>query len=85
MNILIISPFAHALEKQTAEVKRQLFLDDVMDYNIHEVKALPDELDGKLDGKQYDYAYIDVNYINSEVGKIREHVQGMQHRQIVRF
>lgn len=85
MNILIISPFAHALEKQTAEVKRQLFLDDVTDYNIHEVKALPDELDGKLDGKQYDYAYIDVNYIISEVGKIREHINGMQSKQIVRF
>lgn len=85
MNILIISPFAHALEKQTAEVKKQLFLDDVTDYNIHEVKALPDELDGKLDGKQYDYAYIDVNYIISEVGKIREHINGMQSKQIVRF
>lgn len=85
MNILIISPFAHALEKQTAEVKRKLFLDDVTDYNIYEVKALPDELDGKLDGKQYDYAYIDVNYIISEVGKIREHINGMQSKQIVRF
>ena len=85
MNILIISPFTHALEKQTAEVKKQLFLDDVTDYNIHEVKALPDELDGKLDGKQYDYAYIDVNYINSEVGKIRDHINGMQSKQIVRF
>ena len=85
MNILIISPFTHALEKQTAEVKKQLFLDDVTDYNIHEVKALPDELDGKLDGKQYDYAYIDVNYIISEVGKIRDHINGMQSKQIVRF
>ena len=70
MNILIISPFAHALEKQTAEVKRQLFLDDVMDYNIHEVKALPDELDGKL---------------ASEVNAMREHLNGLQSKQIVRF
>lgn len=85
MNILIISPFAHALEKQTAEVKKQLFLDDVTDYNIHEVKALPDELDGKLDGKQYDFMYIDVNYIASEVNTMREHLNGLQSKQIVRF
>lgn len=85
MNILIISPFAHALEKQTAEVKSQLFLDDVENYNIHEVKALPNELNGKLDGKQYDFMYIDVHYIDAEVNAMREHLNGLQSKQIVRF
>lgn len=85
MNVLIISPFAYALEKQTTKVKRQLFLDDVENYNIHEVKALPDELNGKLDGKQYDFMYIDVHYIDAEVNAMREHLNGLQSKQIVRF
>ena len=83
--VLIISPFAHALEKQKDLVKMKLFCDEIKDYKIHTIKALPSEIDGKIHGKQFDYAYIDVNYINSEVGKIREHVQGMQHKQIERF
>lgn len=85
MNILIISPFAYALGKQTTKIKRQLFLDDVENYNIHEIKALPDELNGKLDGKQYDFMYIDVHYIDAEVNAMREHLSGLQNKQIVRF
>lgn len=83
--ILIISPFSYALEKQKDFVKLKLFCDEITDYKICTVKALPDEIDGKIHGKQFDYAYIDVNYINSEVGKIREHVNGMQSKQIERF
>ena len=83
--VLIISPFSYALEKQKDFVKLKLFCDEIADYKIHTIKALPDEIGGKIHGKQFDYAYIDVNYINSEVGKIREHVQGMQHKQIERF
>jgi hypothetical protein len=83
--VLIISPFAYALEKQKDFVKLKLFCDEITDYKIHTIKALPDEIDGKIHGKQFDYAYIDVNYINSEVGKIREHVNGMQSKQIERF
>ena len=83
--VLIISPFSYALEKQKDFVKLKLFCDEITDYKIHIVKALPDEIDGKIHGKQFDYAYIDVNYISSEVGKIREHVSGMQSKQIERF
>ena len=83
--VLIISPFSYALEKQKDFVKMKLFCDEIKDYKIHTVKALPDEIGGKIHGKQFDYAYIDVNYISSEVGKIREHVNGMQSKQIERF
>ena len=83
--ILIISPFSYALEKQKDFVKLKLFCDEIKDYKIHTVKALPDEIVGKIHGRQFDYAYIDVNYINSEVGKIREHINGMQSKQIERF
>lgn len=85
MNVLVISMFAYALEKQKAIVKEKMFADGIEDYSIHAVKALPSEIDGKIQGRQYDYAFIDVFYNNEEVGKIRDHVQGMQHRQIERF
>ena len=85
MNVLIITMFTYALEKQKAIVKEKMFADGIEDYSIHAVKALPNEIDGKIQGRQYDYAFIDVFYNNEEVGKIRDHVQGMQHRQIERF
>ena len=77
--------FRYALEKQKAIVKEKMFADDIDDYDIHVVHALPNEIDGKIQGRQYDYAFIDVFYNTEEVGKIRDHVQGMQHRQIERF
>ena len=83
--ILIISPFAHALEKQKDFVKLKLFCDEITDYKIHTIQALPDEIDEKIHGRQFDYAYIDVNYISNKVKKIREHVNGMQSKQIERF
>lgn len=85
MEVLIISPFAYALERHEKKVKEKLFCDDITDYHINLIQALPDEIERKIHGKQFDYAYIDVNYINSEVGKIREHVSGMQSKQIERF
>lgn len=85
MNVLVISMFRYALEKQKAIVKEKMFADSIEDYSIHAVKALPSEIDGKIQGRQYDYAFIDVFYSNEEVGKIRDHVQGMQHKQIERF
>lgn len=85
MNVLIITMFTYALEKQKAIVKEKMFADGIEDYSIHAVKALPSEIDGKIQGRQYDYAFIDVFYNNDEVGKIRDHVQGMQHKQIERF
>ena len=77
--------FRYALEKQKEIVKEKIFADGNEDYSIHAVKALPNEIDGKIQGRQYDYAFIDVFYNNEEVGKIRDHVQGMQHKQIERF
>ena len=85
MNVLVISMFAYALEKQRAIVKEKMFADDIEDYSIHAVKALPDEIERKIQGRQYDYAYIDTFYNNEEVGKIRDHIQGMQVKQIERF
>ena len=59
MNVLVISMFAYALEKQRAKVKEKMFTDDIEDYSIHAVKALPSEIEQKIQGRQYDYAYID--------------------------
>lgn len=83
--ILIISPFSYALEKQKDFVKLKLFCDEITDYKIHTIKALPDEIDGKIHGKQFDYAYIDIHYIAEEINHIREHITGSQYRQIERF
>lgn len=84
MTVLVISPFAYALEKKTEEIRKRLFVDDI-ECQIHKVKAFPDELEGILDGKQFDYMYIDINYIPAEVGKMREHLNGLQNKQIERF
>jgi hypothetical protein len=48
-------------------------------------QALPDELETKLMGKQFDYMFIDTFYSNEEVGMIREHLAGLQRKQIERF
>ena len=85
MNILVISMFRYALEKQRAKVKEKMFVENVEDYHIHAVHALPDEIEEKIQGRQYDYVYIDTFYTNEEVGKIRDHIQGMQSKQIERF
>ena len=85
MNVLIITMFTYALEKQKEIVKEKMFADGIEDYSNREVKALPSEIDEKIQGRQYEYAFIDVFYSNEEVGKIRDHVQGMQHKQIERF
>ena len=85
MNILIISMFRYALEKQKAAVKEKMFVNSVEDFSIHDVYAMPDEIEEKIQGRQYDYAFIDVFYNNVEVGKIRDHIHGMQSKQIERF
>ena len=85
MNVLVISMFRYALEKQKAIVKEKMFADEIEDYSIHAVKALPSEIEQKIQGRQYDYAYIDTFYTNEEVGKIRDHIMGQQYRQIERF
>lgn len=85
MKVLIISPFAYALKQYENKVKEKLFCNDITDYHIDTIQALPDEIDGKITGKQFDYAYIDINYIDTEVWKIREHINGMQSKQIERF
>lgn len=85
MNILIISMFRYALEKQRAKVKERMYVENIEDYSIHAVHALPDEIESKIEGRQYDYVYIDTFYNNEEVGKIRDHVHGQQYKQIERF
>lgn len=83
MNVLIISMFPYALEKQETIVKGEMFANSIEDYSIHAVRAMPDEIKQKLHGKQYDCAYADTFYDSAEIGYIRDHIQGKQ--QIERF
>ena len=85
MEILVISPLAYALEKQTAKVQEKLFVEDLADCRIHKVQALPDEYEEKINGHQYDYMWIDTLYSPAEVGRMREHLSGLQSKQIERF
>jgi hypothetical protein len=85
MEVLIISPFAYALKQHEKKVKEKLFCDDITDYHINLIQALPDEIERKIHGKQFDYAYIDIHYIAEEINRIREHITGSQYRQIERF
>lgn len=75
MEVLIISPFRYALERQTNKIREKLFCKDV-ECRIHSIQALPDEIEDKILGNQYDYAYIDSEYISEEVGKIRDQLCG---------
>lgn len=85
MEVLIISPFAYALKQHEKKVKEKLFCDDITDYHINIIQAMPNEIERKIHGKSFDYVYIDRNYIEEEINKIREHITGSQYKQIERF
>ena len=85
MEVLIISPFAYALRQHEKKVKEKLFCDDITDYHINIIQAMPNEIERKIHGKSFDYAYIDRNYIEEEINKVREHITGAQYKQIERF
>lgn len=85
MKVLIISLFEYAKNKQEVLVRYEMNMKGYDDFEIYAVKALPDEIDKALMGKQFDYMYIDVFYDNDETNKIREHLRGLQYKQIERF
>ena len=85
MKVLIISLFEYAKNKQEVLVKCEMNMKVYDDFEIYAVKALPNEIDNVLMGKQFDYMYIDVFYDNEDTNKIREHLRGLQYKQIERF
>lgn len=85
MKVLIISLFEYAKNKQEVLVKCEMNMKGYDDFEIYAVKALPNEIDNVLMGKQFDYMYIDVFYDNEDTNKIREHLRGLQYKQIERF
>lgn len=78
LEILIISIFSYAITEKEKEVRAELFARDITEYKITCIQALPKEIEGKIYGKQFDYAYADRNYISDELGIIREHIRGKQ-------
>lgn len=83
LNVLVISPIKYALDKQVKNVMAESFATD--NYcNIHAVHALVNEVEQRINGKQYDIAFIDTLYDIDEVNMIREHICGVKQK-IVRF
>lgn len=85
MDILIISPFSYALKQKADDIKLRLFCKEETNYKLHTIQALPDDVTDKLHGKSFDFAYIDVNYVDEEVAEIRQHITGEQHKKIKFF
>ena len=83
LNVLIISPIKYALDKQVNKARAEFFAND-NDVAIHAVHALVDEVEKRINGKQYDIAFIDTLYDIDEVNMIREHICGVKQK-IVRF
>lgn len=81
--MLIISPIKYALDKQVEKARAEFFAND-NDITIHAVHALTDEVEKRINGRQYDIAFIDTLYDIDEVNIIREHVYGVKQK-IVRF
>ena len=76
LELLIISLFAYAIKEKEKEVRAELFARDITEYKITCIQALPKDIERKMYGKQFDYAYADRNYISDELG-IRIPVCGM--------
>ena len=83
LNVLVISPLKYALDKQVDKARAEFFAND-NDVTIHAVHALVDEVEKRINGKQYDIAFIDTLYDIDEVNMIREHICGVKQK-IVRF
>lgn len=71
MEILIISMFSYALQ-----VKENEILNKYPKCKLATIFAFPDEIEVKLQGKQFDFCFADIYYSDEEVGKIRDHIQG---------
>lgn len=77
MKVLLISPFGYAIKQKSKEIKTILKKQKVAAF-IDEVIAMPDDINKRLKGKQYDYCYADTEYNSDEIAVIREHIQGKQ-------
>lgn len=84
-NILVMSPYRYALENKVTDVKLRMLCDDIEDYHIDAVQALPDEVIDKLHGKTYDLVYVDDHYIDVELAEVRSHISGDIHKNIKIF
>lgn len=80
--VLVISMFTHAIKVKVRELSKKVNLSEV---RLVAIKAMPYNLEGKLMGEQFDYAFIDKFYDMDEVNIIREHITGLQKNQIRRF
>ena len=80
--ILVISMFKYALDKKVEQLTKRV---DHAHSRIISIYALPNEIEAKIEGEQFDYMFIDKFYDDEEVGKIREHLRGLQRKQIERF
>lgn len=85
LDILIISPFRYALQKQCNKVSTNKIEGVKENFQIHSVYTLPADIEKGIYGQQYDFAYIDKFYSTEEIGRIREHIRGQQHKQIKLF
>ena len=83
--ILVITPFHYALENKVADIKLQLLCENVENYDICAIKALPDEVSSVLHGKSFDIAYADRNYILGELAEIRSHIMGDSYKNLKIF
>lgn len=83
--ILVITPFQYALENKVADIKLQLLCENVENYDICAIKALPDEVSSVLHGKSFDIAYADRNYIPEELAEIRSHIMGDSYKNLKIF
>jgi hypothetical protein len=76
LDILVISPFRYALRKKCEDVSMNLFCDDITNYKVHAIYALPDDIQEKIHGKSFDFAYIDIFYSSDEISSVRDHLRG---------
>ena len=74
--------FTHAIKVKVRELSKKVNLSEV---RLVAIKAMPYNLEEKLMGEQFDYAFIDKFYDMDEVNIIREHITGLQKNQIKRF
>lgn len=82
--ILVISMFRYAVEKKVKEINKGIPTDN-RTFRVVAIKAQPNEIEKVIEGKQFDYAFIDKFYEMDEVNIIRGHITGLQKNQIKRF
>ena len=85
MNILVISPFRYAVLQKCRDIRAQVLNEDCFTCRVIAVHALPDEIQSKIYGRSFDFAYIDTSYLPEEVAEIRDHITGKIYKNIKYF